>query len=52
MRVSGGVAKPKRDDRDHDWRARRLFAKVKPSFEAISPNVFHAGDIGAGHSGS
>lgn len=27
-----------------------LFAKVKPSFETISPNVFHAGDIGAGHS--
>ena len=27
-----------------------LFRNVKPHFEAISPNVFHAGDVGAGHS--
>ena len=27
-----------------------LFDKVKLSFEAISPNIFHAGEIGAGHS--
>lgn len=26
-----------------------LFAKVKPVFEVISPNVFHCGSVGAGH---
>ena len=26
-----------------------VFARVKPVFEAISPNVFHCGDVGAGH---
>lgn len=26
-----------------------LFEKVKPAFESISPNIFHAGDTGAGH---
>lgn len=26
-----------------------LYARVKPVFEAISPNVFHCGDVGAGH---
>ena len=26
-----------------------LFARARPMFETISPNVFHAGDIGAGH---
>lgn len=25
------------------------FARVRPVLEAISPNVFHAGDVGAGH---
>ena len=27
-----------------------LFDRVKPAFESISPNIFHAGEIGAGHS--
>ena len=27
-----------------------LFEKIRPSFEAISPNIFHAGETGAGHS--
>ncbi|PPR09072.1 MAG: 2-(hydroxymethyl)glutarate dehydrogenase [Alphaproteobacteria bacterium MarineAlpha11_Bin1] len=27
-----------------------VFENVKPHLEAISPNIFHAGDIGAGHS--
>lgn len=26
-----------------------LFAKVKPIFETISPNIFHTGDVGTGH---
>ena len=26
-----------------------LFARARPIFETVSPNVFHAGDIGAGH---
>jgi 3-hydroxyisobutyrate dehydrogenase len=26
-----------------------LFERVRPMFEAISPNIFHAGDTGAGH---
>jgi 3-hydroxyisobutyrate dehydrogenase len=26
-----------------------LFAKVRPTLEIISPNVFHCGDVGAGH---
>jgi 3-hydroxyisobutyrate dehydrogenase len=26
-----------------------LFEKVKPAFGSISPNIFHAGDIGSGH---
>lgn len=26
-----------------------LFDRVRPAFESISPNIFHAGDIGAGH---
>ena len=26
-----------------------LFARVRPVFEVISPNVFHCGDVGAGH---
>jgi 3-hydroxyisobutyrate dehydrogenase len=26
-----------------------LYARVKPVFETISPNVFHCGDVGAGH---
>lgn len=26
-----------------------LFARVKPVFDAISPNIFHCGDVGAGH---
>lgn len=26
-----------------------VFARVKPVFEAISPNIFHCGDVGAGH---
>lgn len=26
-----------------------VYAKVKPVFEAISPNIFHCGDVGAGH---
>lgn len=26
-----------------------LFEKVKPAFESISPNIFHAGETGAGH---
>ena len=26
-----------------------LFARVRPIFQTVSPNVFHAGDIGAGH---
>ena len=27
-----------------------LFERVKPVFESISPNIFHAGETGAGHS--
>ena len=27
-----------------------LFETVKPTFQSISPNIFHAGEIGAGHS--
>jgi 3-hydroxyisobutyrate dehydrogenase len=26
-----------------------LFARVKPIFETISPNIFHTGDVGTGH---
>jgi len=26
-----------------------LFDKVRPAFESISPNIFHAGETGAGH---
>jgi len=26
-----------------------LFERVKPAFESISPNIFHAGETGAGH---
>lgn len=26
-----------------------LFEKIKPVFESISPNIFHAGEIGSGH---
>jgi len=26
-----------------------LFAKVKPIFETISPNIFHTGNVGTGH---
>ena len=26
-----------------------LFDRVRPAFESISPNIFHAGDTGAGH---
>ena len=26
-----------------------LFEKVRPAFEAISPNIFHAGETGSGH---
>ncbi|MBN9563024.1 MAG: NAD(P)-dependent oxidoreductase [Alphaproteobacteria bacterium] len=26
-----------------------LYARVKPVFETISPNVFHCGDVGSGH---
>jgi len=26
-----------------------VFAKVKPIFETISPNIFHTGDVGTGH---
>lgn len=26
-----------------------LFAKIKPAFESISPNIFHAGETGSGH---
>lgn len=26
-----------------------LYARAKPAFEAISPNIFHAGETGAGH---
>lgn len=26
-----------------------LYTRVKPVFEAISPNIFHCGDVGAGH---
>ncbi|MFM9882569.1 MAG: NAD(P)-dependent oxidoreductase [Burkholderiales bacterium] len=26
-----------------------LYARVKPVFEVISPNVFHCGEVGAGH---
>ncbi|MEC8289851.1 MAG: NAD(P)-dependent oxidoreductase [Pseudomonadota bacterium] len=28
----------------------QLFEKAKSVFEAISPNIFHAGEVGAGHS--
>lgn len=26
-----------------------LYARVRPVFEAISPNIFHCGDVGTGH---
>ena len=26
-----------------------LFAKIKPIFETISPNIFHIADVGTGH---
>ena len=26
-----------------------IFAKVRPVFEVISPNIFHCGDVGTGH---
>ena len=26
-----------------------VYARVQPAFETISPNVFHCGDVGAGH---
>lgn len=26
-----------------------LYERVRPAFESISPNVFHAGDVGSGH---
>lgn len=26
-----------------------LFERIKPVFETVSPNVFHAGDVGSGH---